>query len=143
MQTPDSTCRQQRESNPRRRAISSQAHVLQLSQRISSLSHGGRSCTVFESQKVICRKLQISARAFSAPTVGDQFKFHHYRWQHKTRVPRLPYSIVCEIVCFAILRELRFVTDRQTDGQRTIAYIALAFLHGENNTINTGWNKTI
>jgi len=38
-------------------------------------------------------------------------------WHQKTRVPGLSCGVVCVILRFAVLVELRLVTDRQTDRQ--------------------------
>jgi len=44
----------------------------------------------------------------------QQTKLSLHFWHQKTRVPGLSYGVVCMILGFAILVELRLVTDRQT-----------------------------
>ena len=45
-------------------------------------------------------------------------------WHQKTRVPGLSCGVVCVILRLAVLVELRLVTDRQTDGHRSMASTA-------------------
>ena len=46
-------------------------------------------------------------------------------WHQKTRVPRLSCSVVCVIMCLAVLVELRLVTETQTRTQ-TYGHRAMA-----------------
>jgi len=48
-------------------------------------------------------------------TGGDPVEFCGDLWRQKTRVPE--YSVVCVILCLAVLVELRLVTDGQTNGR--------------------------
>ena len=53
-------------------------------------------------------------------------EFSQNLWRQKTRVPGLPYSVVCAIMNLAILVEHRLVTDGRTDRNTMTAYNALA-----------------
>ena len=44
-------------------------------------------------------------------------EFRRDLWRQKTRVPRLSCGVVCVILRFAVLVELRLMTDRRTDRQ--------------------------
>ena len=74
------------------------------------------SCTVFETQRVICRNSATTPSAFGAPVGGTPFEFRKDFWHQKTRVPGLSCGGVCVILCVS-----RFDTipacDRQTDRQ--------------------------
>ena len=48
-------------------------------------------------------------------------KFRGDLWLQKTRVPGLSCGVVCVILRFAVLVELRLVTDGQTDRHRAMA----------------------
>ena len=50
--------------------------------------------------------------AFGAHVGGYPVEFRGDLWRKKTRVPGLLCSIVCVILCLAVLVELRLVTDR-------------------------------
>ena len=80
------------------------------------------SCTVFEIQPAICRKSPILTQPhlYLAPPHGVfPVEFCGDLWCKKTRVPGLSCGVVPVILRFAVLVELRLVTDGRT---RTQAY---------------------
>ena len=82
------------------------------------------SCTVFELQRVICRKSPILSHlpAFGATLKATSCKFRQGFWHQKTRVRRLSCGVVFVIVCSAVLTQYWRVTDRHM----TTANTALA-----------------
>ena len=75
------------------------------------------SCTVFETQRVICR-FYPTPLAFDAPVGVTPFKFRKDYWHQKAGVPGLSCDVICVIQSVAISIQYRFVTDRRTDGQK-------------------------
>ena len=74
------------------------------------------SFTVFEKMPAICRKSPIvtTPPAFGALVGGDPVEFRGDLRHQKTRVPAVSCGVVCVILRFAVLVELRLVPDRQT-----------------------------
>jgi len=68
----------------------------------------------------------ISKNDASMITKLDPLALRRYRWQQKTRLLGIPYSVVCVILYVADLIKCRHVTDGQTDIHTITAYTALA-----------------
>jgi len=71
---------------------------------------------------------------------------------HRKLVPELSYSVVCVIMCLAVIVELRLVTDRQTDGQTdarwqhiprwyVVAWQKLVSLNPTRYSCRTSWQR--
>jgi len=63
------------------------------------------------------RRFSPTSPAFGALVGGDPIEFRGDLWHQKTSVPGVSCGVVCVILRFAVLVELRLATDRQTDGQ--------------------------
>jgi len=109
-------------SHPRSSARSSIDRVHRIS--FSSLIETMRLyCTVFEipcrysELFVEIRRLYPTPPEFGAPIGGDPVWISKRFWHQKTRVPGLSCSVVCVILCIAVLIQYWLVTDRHTQTQ--------------------------
>ena len=88
------------------------------------LFHFNRNYVVYLSPFSRYSRLFVKSRRFLPTTsafgalVGGAVEFRGDLWLQKTRVPGLQCGVVFVIPCLAVLVELRFVTDRQTQTDR-------------------------
>ena len=79
------------------------------------------SCTVsfsrYDELFVEIRQFRHTPPAFGGSDGVDPVRFSKIIWDQKTRVPGLPCSVVCAILCLTVLVELRLVTDTDTQTQ--------------------------
>ena len=92
------------------------------------------SCNIFEIWRVICQNsptLTYPTGIWFPHWGWPHLNFEHF-WRQKTRIPGLSCGVVCVILCWAVLVELRLVTDthRQTQGHGI--YRAEHSSHGKN-----------
>ena len=87
------------------------------------LFHFNRNYVVYLSPFSRYSRLFVKSRRFLPTTsafgalVGGAVEFRGDLWRQKTRFPGLSCGVVFVILCLAVLVELRFVTDRQTQTQ--------------------------